>query len=185
MKRVKNKEKALIIQDSKYYTPRNPYFKSGKENDRAKRVEFEHVMPAHNFGRHLPCWNKGGRKACRRDNTFRVMESDMHNLVPSIGEVNGDRSNYRFASNNPRIGQYGNCEFEVNFKEQRAYPKKDIRGDIARIYFYMSDRYNIRLSKQERRLMEVWNKQDPVDNWERIKNKRVLRLQGNKNKFIK
>ncbi|WP_255469320.1 MULTISPECIES: hypothetical protein [Poseidonibacter] len=39
MKRVKNKEKALIVQDSKYYTPRNPYFKSGKENDRAKRVE--------------------------------------------------------------------------------------------------------------------------------------------------
>ena len=99
--------------------------------------------------------------------------------------VNCDNSNYRFATDNPRIGQYGNCEFEVNFKEQRAYPKKDIRGDIARIYFYMSDKYNIRLSKQERRLMEVWNKQDPVDNWERIKNKRVLKLQGNKNRFIK
>ena len=55
MKRVKNKEKALIVQDSKYYTPRNPYFKSGKENNRAKRIEWEHVMPAHNFGKHLSC----------------------------------------------------------------------------------------------------------------------------------
>lgn len=33
--------------------------------------------------------------------------------------------------------------------------------------------------------MEVWNKQDPVDNWERTKNKRVFKLQGNINKFIK
>ena len=49
----------------------------------------------------------------------------------------------------------------------------------------MSDKYNIRLSKQERKIMEVWNKQDPVDDWEKIKNKRVLKLQGNINKFIK
>ncbi len=77
MKRVKNKEKALIVQDSKYYAPRNPYFKSGKENDRAKRVEGEYVMLTHNFGKHLPCWNKG----VRRDNTFRVMESDILNFI--------------------------------------------------------------------------------------------------------
>ena len=32
--------------------------------------------------------------------------------------------------------------------------------------------------------MEVWDKQDPIDEWERIKNKRVQKLQGNSNKFI-
>lgn len=63
--------------------------------------------------------------------------------------------------------------------------KDDIKGDIARIYFYMSDRYNINLSKQERKLLEAWNKLDPVDEWEKLKNKRVLRLQGNGNKYIK
>ena len=48
----------------------------------------------------------------------------------------------------------------------------------------MADKYNVRLSKQERKMMEAWNKLDPVSKWERTKNKRVKRLQGNLNKFI-
>ncbi len=27
-------------------------------------------MPAQNFGKHLPCWKEGGRKACKNDPTF-------------------------------------------------------------------------------------------------------------------
>ena len=177
IKQVKGKEKSLIIQNPKYYTPRNLYYKSGKPNERAKRLEWEHVMPTHNFGQHLPCWRSGGRKACKNDITFNEMEADMHNLVPSIGEINADRSNNKFGANIPKLGQYGKCNFEVDFKAKRAYIKDEIKGDIARIYFYMSDRYNINLSKQERKIMEVWNKLDPVDEWERVKNKRVLRLE--------
>jgi len=185
IKRVKGKEKTLIIQDEQYYTPRNKYYKSGKINTRAQRVEWEHVMPAHNFGQHLSCWRDGGRKACSKDKTFKAMEADMHNLVPAIGEVNGDRSNYRYGANKPKATQYGNCQFEVDFKAKRAYPKEDIRGDIARTYFYMSDKYNVRLSKQERKMMEAWDKQDPVSEWEKIKNKRIENIQGNINNFIK
>lgn len=185
IKRVKGKEKTLIIQDEQYYTPRNKYYKSGKINTRAQRVEWEHIMPAHNFGQHLPCWRDGGRKACRKDKTFKAMEADMHNLVPAIGEVNGDRSNYRYGANKPKANQYGNCQFEVDFKAKRAYPKEDIRGDIARTYFYMSDKYNVRLSKQERKIMEAWDKQDPVSEWERVKNKRIEKIQGNNNSYIK
>ncbi|MCG3674117.1 endonuclease [Aliarcobacter butzleri] len=142
-------------------------------------------MPAENFGRHLPCWKEGGRKACNKDKLFNQMEADMHNLVPAIGEVNADRSNFRFSADLPKKGMYGNCEFEVDFKNKRAYPKQDIRGDIARIYFYMSDKYNVNLSNQERKLMEAWNKQDPIDEWEKIKNKRVAKIQGNSNPYIK
>ncbi|TLP36218.1 endonuclease [Arcobacter arenosus] len=170
------KQKALIIKDEKYYSPRKPFYKSGKVNTRAERIEWEHVMPAHNFGRHLQCWRDGGRKACKSDKTFNEMEADMHNLVPAIGEINGDRSNYRYGANNPIKEQYGNCEFQVDFKGKRAYVKEDIRGDIARIYFYMSDKYKVNLSKQERKMMEVWNKLDPISDWERIKNKRVEKL---------
>lgn len=142
-------------------------------------------MPAHNFGKHLPCWRAGGRKACKNDRTFRLMEADMHNLVPAIGEVNGDRSNYRYGADKAKVGQYGQCKMEIDFKNKRAYVKDDIRGDIARIYFYMSDTYNINLSKQERKMMEVWDKEDPISEWERIKNQRVYNLQGNYNLFIK
>jgi len=123
-------------------------------------------MPAHNFGKHLHCWREGGRKACRKDPLFKKMEADMHNLVPAIGEVNGDRSNYRYGANKLKIGQYGNCEFQVDFKAKRAYVKNYIKGDIARIYFYMSKTYNIKLSKQEKKMMEAWDKQDPISKWE-------------------
>jgi deoxyribonuclease-1 len=184
IKQIGKKQKALIIQDKKYYSPRKPFYKSGKVNTRAQRVEWEHIMPAHNFGKHLPCWREGGRKACKKDKTFKAMEADMHNLVPAIGEVNGDRSNYRFGANEPKIGQYGQCKVQVDFKAKRAYVKDDIRGDIARIYFYMSDKYNVRLSKQEKRMMQVWDKADPVSKWERIKNKRIEKLQGNRNPYI-
>jgi len=183
-KQVKGKYKTLIIKDDKYYSPRKPFYKSGKANTRAERVEWEHVMPAHNFGKHLLCWKNGGRKACRKDKEFKIMESDMHNLVPAIGEVNGNRSNYRYGANMPSIGQYGQCNVQVDFKAKRAYVKDDIKGDIARIYFYMSDQYNVHLSKQERKMMEAWNKSDPVSSWEIEKNKRVEKLQGNKNKYI-
>ncbi len=185
LKRLKGKQKALIVQNSKYYTPRNTVTRKGKVNQRARRIEWEHVMPAHNFGKHLSCWKNGGRKACRKDKIFKTMESDMHNLVPAIGEVNGDRSNYRYGANKPKATQYGSCNVEVNFKAKRAYVKNDIKGDIARIYFYMSDKYNVKLSKQERKMMNTWNKLDPISQWERNKNERVEKYQGNRNKFIK
>ena len=79
---VNNKYKT-ILESNNNYIPRKPYFKSGKENYRTKNVEWEHIMPAENFGRHLPCWKEGGRKACQKDSQFNLMEADMHNLVPA------------------------------------------------------------------------------------------------------
>ncbi len=184
IKKVKGKQKALIVQDTKYYTPRKPLTKKGKVNVRAKRIEWEHIMPAHNFGKHLSCWKNGGRKACKKDKIFKTMEADMHNLVPAIGEVNANRSNFKYGANKPKANQYGKCEVEVDFKAKRAYVKDSIKGDIARVYFYMSDKYKVRLSKKEKKMMEAWNKLDPVDEWEKTKNKRVQKLQGNLNPYI-
>ena len=44
--------------------------------------------------------------------------------------------------------------------------------------------YNINLSDQERKLMEAWDKQDPIDEWEIEKNRRIEKIQG-KNTYIK
>ena len=160
-------------------------YKPRKQPKRASRIEWEHVMPAHHFGKHLQCWKDGGRKACRKDPLFKKMESDMHNLVPAVGEVNGDRSNYKYGIISGENRAYGQCDVEVNFKARVAEPTADIRGNNARTYLYMSDRYGTRLSKQQRQLMLAWSKQDPVDAWERKKNLRVLKTQGNGNAFIR
>lgn len=90
------KSRIEIIQDDSVYSARNHITKKGKPNLRAKRIEFEHIMSAHNFGQHLECWRQGCRKACKNDLTFNKMEADLYNIVPAIGEINGDRSNYRY-----------------------------------------------------------------------------------------
>ncbi|EAL4168614.1 deoxyribonuclease [Campylobacter jejuni] len=159
---------------SDLYTPRNEYTKKGKINQRAKRIEWEHIMPAQNFGKHLPCWKEGGRKACQNDPLFTKMEADKQNLVPAIGEINGDRSNFRYAEapTNLKYTQYGNCKVYTDFKAKRFYPANYSKGWIARSYLYMSKTYNIRLSDQERKLMEAWDKQYPIDE----KEKRIREL---------
>ena len=103
----------------------------------------------------------------------------MHNLVPSIGELNADRSNFRYAQEekNMKFDQYGKCRFYVDFKNKRAYPRDEIKGDIARAYLYMSKTYYINLSKYEKRLMQVWDKLDPIGEWEIEKNKLIEKYQ--------
>jgi deoxyribonuclease-1 len=88
------------------------------------------------------------------------MEADIHNLVPAIGELNADRSNFRYGADKLKNQMYGECKFEIDFDANRAY-------------LYMSKTYNINLSDQERKMMEVWDKQDPIDEWEIEKNKRI------------
>ncbi|MCW0239486.1 endonuclease [Campylobacter lari] len=166
----KGKYTKFEVVKSDLYTPRNEYTKKGKINQRAKRIEWEHIMPAQNFGKHLPCWREGGRKACQNDPLFTKMEADKQNLVPAIGEVNGDRSNFRYAEAplNLEYTQYGNCKVYTDFKAKRFYPANYSKGWIARSYLYMSKTYNIRLSDQERKLMESWDKQYPMSEKERI-----------------
>jgi deoxyribonuclease-1 len=156
-----------------------------KNQNRANRIEWEHVMPAYHFGHQRQCWQAGGRKACKKDPAFNRMEADMHNLVPSIGEVNGDRSNFKYGMIEGENRRYGACDFEIDFKAKRAEPAPTIRGDIARIYFYMRDRYQLNISRQQTQLFEAWSKDDPVDEWERIKNQKVMTIQGNANPYIK
>jgi endonuclease I len=155
-----------------------------KNLNRASRIEWEHVMPAENFGRHLQCWRDGGRKACKKDAIFNQMEGDLHNLQPAIGEVNGDRSNYRYSQFTNTFNQYGQCKTAVDFKARKFQPREEIRGVIARTYLYMSNKYKINLSNSERQLMIIWNKTYPPKTWECKRNKLIEKIQGNENLFI-
>ena len=51
------------------------------------------------------------------------MESDLHNLFPSIGEVNGDRSNYIFGEIPGESRVYGQCDIEIKKKLQNLMKK--------------------------------------------------------------
>ena len=155
-----------------------------KNKARAERIEWEHVVPAWAFGHQLQCWQKGGRKACKQDDTFKEMESDMHNLVPAIGELNGDRSNFRYGMIEGEPRAYGQCDFEVDFKQRVAEPRPEVRGDIARTYLYMSWRYGLKISSSQQKLFDAWRRQDPVDEAERIRARRIFAIQGKSNPFV-
>ncbi len=156
-----------------------------KNAKRAARIEWEHLVPAWVIGHQRRCWQNGGRKNCvREDATFRRAEADLFNLVPSIGELNGDRSNFAFAWLPQAPHQYGACPMVVDFKARRAMPRARVRGMIARTYLYMSQRYDLRLSAQERKLYEAWNKSYPVENWERQRHQRIACVMGWSNPYV-
>lgn len=160
------------------FTPR-------KQPKRAARIEWEHVMPAWYFGHQRQCWQDGGRKNCRKDSEFKKMEANMHNLVPAIGEVNGDRSNFSLTMVSSKIApQYGQCDMIVDFKARKAQPTSSRRGDIARVYFYMADKYNLRLSSQDLKMYTAWDKQDPVTKDERRIHDLKAKYQGEINPYV-
>lgn len=156
-----------------------------KNKKRSARLEWEHVVPAWHIGHQRKCWQAGGRKNCNKiDPVFVKMTSDLHNLVPSVGEINADRSNFRFSMLEGEKRMYGQCDFEVDFKLRKAEPRPDIRGDIARIYFYMMREYGLKVSKSQSKLFSAWDAVDPISAWEKAKNNRIESIQGNRNCFI-
>jgi deoxyribonuclease-1 len=91
------------------------------------------------------------------------MEADLYNLVPAIGEIKGNRSNYSFAMLEGEHRVYGACDFEVDFKARKVEPAPEVRGDIARIYWYMRDTYGLKISDKQQKLFEVWDRTNPID----------------------
>jgi deoxyribonuclease-1 len=157
-----------------------------KQLKRASRTEWEHVVPAWAFGHQLQCWQEGRRKNCSKNSLqFKTMESDLHNLVPAIGEVNGDRSNFRFNDWNGKPHQYGSCSMIVDFKQRSVQPPNRSRGAIARTYLYMNERYEMALSGAQYKLMNGWNNLYPVSSWECERDQRIEKVQGWENHFVR
>lgn len=164
---------------------------------RANRLEWEHIVPAEAFGQSFPEWRDGhpdcidskgepyaGRRCASKINEqFQLMEADMYNLVPAIGEVNGDRSNYSYAMLQGELREYGACNMEI--EDQKAEPPDDKFGDIARTYMYMESAYHRGvISGKNVKLFEAWNRMDPVDKWECERAGLIEKIQGNRNAIV-
>jgi deoxyribonuclease-1 len=168
---------------------------------RATRMEWEHIVPAQNFGKTFKEWTKGhknciskkgktykGRKCAEQENrTFRYMYADMYNLYPSIGAVNYLRSNFNFTQfgiNEKVSDTFGVCGMKIS--HNKVEPRAEIRGEIARVYLYMEYNYpHYRIGSPTKELMLRWNKQYPVSRTECKRAARIEKIQGNENQFIK
>lgn len=164
------------------------------DNDRAKRLEAEHVLPAYwiaNFNSGENCWvssdSCGSSRACclKNDSQFKRAHNDLVNLMPSIGELNAARNHFIYGVIPEEQYIYGRCDFEVDNSTKVAEPKKNIRGDIARIYMYMRHVYSLEFPPSLEAKIQEWHEQDPVSASERERNERILKVQGSSNPFVK
>ncbi|MGV6475546.1 endonuclease [Azotobacter vinelandii] len=155
------------------------------DSNRAQRIEWEHIVPAWVLGHQRQCWQKGGRENCKSsDPVFRVMEADMHNLSPTIGEVNADRSNYSYGMLPSTPAQYGACPTRTDFKQRVTEPRDAVKGLVARVQFYMHDRYGLSMSRQQQQLFMAWNRMYPASAWERERDQRIAQVMGHHNPFV-
>jgi deoxyribonuclease-1 len=159
--------------------------KARKQENRAERTEWEHIVPAWTFGNQRQCWKNGGREHCVDDDpVFRAMEADLFNLYPSVGEVNGDRSNFNYGMAADVAPQYGQCKTRVDFEQRAAEPRDEVKGLVARTTFYMFDRYKLSMSRQQQQLLMAWDKQYPVSAWEKERDRRIAAIMGHSNPFV-
>lgn len=173
-------------------------FVTTRHKKRSKRIEWEHIVPAENFGKtfsewrdgHLECVdNKGkafkGRNCAEKVNyEYRLMQADMHNLFPAIGAVNAMRSNYNFTELSADIpNSFGSCAMKIEGK--KIEPPHYVKGVIARTYLYMEQEYpRFKINNSMKKMFLVWDKNNPVTEWECIRAKRIEEIQGNPNKIV-
>ena len=150
-------------------------YKIQKNKQRAERLEWEHVVPAEAFGQSFPEWRVGssacgkkkgkiikGRKCAQKNPKYVEMEGDLYNLYPSIGELNGLRSNLSMAALTSSKYDFGGCKARID--DRKFEPMDFAKGVVARTYMNFEARYPGRgvISNKNRKLFLAWDKMYPV-----------------------
>ncbi|MFB6317886.1 endonuclease [Saccharicrinis sp. FJH54] len=129
--------------------------------------------------------------------------TDLHNLKPCDVSMNSLRSNRSFAASDNPVddnGIFTGCYVGDGFTFE---PRDAVKGDVARIIFYMATRYEGYNGEPDLELTEQvldsgdksplhgvlsdllsWNDADPVDAFEENRNNVIYSYQQNRNPFI-
>ncbi|WP_338751884.1 endonuclease [Bacillus sp. FJAT-52991] len=128
--------------------------------------------------------------------TSRGPGTDIHHLRPTDVTINSTRGSLDFDNGGSPVKNCDGC-----FKTANSWEPPDrVKGDVARMLFYMTvryengDRVDLELNEKlnngknpyhgkESVLLE-WHEQDPVDNFEKNRNNVIQKWQGNRNPFI-
>lgn len=149
---------------------------------RDRNYNIEHVYPMGWVARALRC---GDRRACRTNSiTFNEIESDMHNMYPARKDLNKARGAYPYREIGGEKWIEPGCDLEIDHRARVVEPRPVSRGNIARAMLYMEGRYGLELYERQRRLLLEWHRDDPVDDQERWRNRRIIEVQGAGNPWI-
>ncbi len=130
--------------------------------------------------------------------TSTAAYTDIHHLRPTDISVNSSRGNLDFDFSDSVLSESPENKIDSDSFE----PRDAVKGDVARIIFYMDTRYegydsetpdlevvNHLTSPGEAKLGKLcallsWNESDPVDEFEQERNNRIYEFQGNRNPYI-
>ena len=123
--------------------------------------------------------------------------TDAHHIRPTDASVNSSRGNKDFA-----MGGQEHSEAAGNYYTDYTWEPRDaVKGDVARMIFYMATRYeggggepdlevvdavNTSPNPEHGKLSDLlnWNQQDPPDDFEINRNNVIYGYQNNRNPFI-
>lgn len=153
---------------------------------RAARVEWVHIVPASLMpARRFPCWSGAGgsRGRCEKsDPRAQAMIFDLHNLAPSIGQVNALRLNDRYTDLSDSTSDFGGCQIE---DASGAFEPPDCKkGDVARVWLYMHVRHGVEIPANELAMFTTWSVVDPVSPWESKREERIAMYSRVINPFV-
>jgi endonuclease I len=137
-------------------------------------------------------------------NSSDPMVSDLHQVFPTDGEVNGIHSNDPYGKVNvvskttQQGAKSGTSQTYPGYFNNVFEPIDSFKGDIARAYFYMNIRYTTQdggwgnwtmangaeLTQSAITLLLNWHHLDPVSSKEINRNNKIYQLQGNRNPFV-
>ncbi|MGD6816438.1 endonuclease [Metabacillus sp. 113a] len=124
--------------------------------------------------------------------------TDIHHLRPTDVSVNGSRGNLDFDNGGSQHSEAPGNYFDSDSWE----PRDEVKGDVARMIFYMAVRYegdsgepDLELNNYvnngsapymgKKSVLLQWHQQDPVSSWERNRNDVIYSdYQNNRNPFI-
>lgn len=139
--------------------------------------------------------------------------SDAHHLLPTQSSINVTRSNHPYGvvqtndtgfptPNGNKFGTPSTTGIMAGVPggvTKVFEPADAMKGDIARIYFYMSTRYytedtcwpttypattGAHINSWQENVLRAWHAADPVSDGERARNDLIYRIQGNRNPFV-
>ncbi|WP_409367938.1 endonuclease [Lysinibacillus sp. 38-6] len=154
--------------------------------------------PKTNNGGNVGNWNREHTWAKSHGNfgTSKGPGTDIHHLRPTDVSVNSSRGNLDFDNGGSPVAGCNGCKKDSDSFE----PPNNVKGDVARILFYMATRYeagdkvDLELNDKVNNgtnpyhgklsVLLQWHQQDPVDDFEKRRNERIYEIQGNRNPFI-
>lgn len=105
---------------------------------------------------------------------------DLNHLFPTDSKANGIRSSFPYGNVKNVKWEEGGSKFDGSVFQVR----KQHIGDTARAKFYFAVRYGKSIPSSEEAVLRQWNKDDPVDAFEKNRNDKIENIQHNRNCFV-